>query len=124
MATLIELIVSSVIVSSVVRGQAISGQHEPIIGSEDDVAEVCYSVKNAADGGDGSREKEESEDGSREKEESEDEKVQRQLQMWVQQSKETTGLNKVYRFKEKLEEWVGCCPICKADEGRVEKEHS
>ena len=90
MATLIELIVSSI-----VRGQVISGQHEPITGSEDDVAEVCYSVNNAADGRDGSREQEESEHGSREKEDSKDEKVQEQLQMWVQQSKKTTGLNKV-----------------------------
>ena len=119
MATLIELIVSSI-----VRGQVISGQHEPITGSEDNVAEVCYSVNNAADGRDGSREQEESEHGSREKEDSKDEKVQEQLQMWVQQLKKTTRLNKVYRFEEKLKEWVGCCPICKADEGRVEKEHS
>jgi hypothetical protein len=55
--------------SLVVRGQAILGQHEPIIGSKDDVAEVCYSVKNVADG----------RDSSREKEESKDKKVQRQL---------------------------------------------
>jgi superfamily II DNA helicase RecQ len=114
MATLIELIVSSI-----VGGQAILGQHEPIIGSEDEVAEAGYGVNNAADGGDGSREEEEEEE-----EESEGEKVLKQLQMWVQQSKKTTGINKVYRFEEKLEEWVGCCPICKADEGRVEKEHS
>ena len=109
MATLIELIISSI-----GREQAILGQHESIIGSEDDVAEACYGVNSAADGG----------DSSREEEESEDEKVQKQLQMRVQQSKKITGIKKVYKFQEKLKEWVGCCPIYKADEGRVEKEHS
>jgi hypothetical protein len=56
------VIVSLVIVSLVIRGQAILGQHEPIIGSKDNVAEAYYSVKNVADSGDSSREKEESED--------------------------------------------------------------
>ena len=85
-------------------------------GSEDDVVEAGYSVNSAADSRDGSEEEQEGE--------SEDEKVRKQLQMWVQQSKKTTGINKVYRFEEKLKAWIGCCPICKADEGRVEKEHS
>ena len=68
MATLIELIISSI-----GREQAILGQHESIIGSEDDVAEACYGVNSAADSG----------DSSREEEESEDKKVQKQLQMQV-----------------------------------------
>ncbi|KAH0352647.1 hypothetical protein KCU83_g3356, partial [Aureobasidium melanogenum] len=72
MATLIELVVSSI-----ARGQAISRQEEPITDSEDEVVEVGYSVSNAADG--------EGEDGSREgeekEEESEDERVQKELQV-------------------------------------------
>ena len=111
MATLTELITSSI-----GREQTISGQHAPMTGSEDDVVEAGYSVNSVADSRDGSKEEQEGE--------SEDEKVRKQLQMWVQQSKKTTGINKVYRFEEKLKAWIGCCPICKADEGRVEKEHS
>ena len=54
---------------------------------------------------------------------SEDGRVQERLRTRVLESKQTSGLEKVHRFEEKLEKWIGCCPICKAGEKKEEREH-
>ena len=132
MATLIELIISSTATRREVREQGTL-----IVGTEENRFEGSVEDNNDDDGGDdidnssssssgSSGEEQEDEDNTigDDKDKDTEQQVQERLQMQVQRSKKTTGLQKVYRFKEKLQGWVRCCTVCKASNGVIDKEHS
>jgi hypothetical protein len=124
MATLIEIIISST------TGGPLRQQDTGILDAE----EICYATDSSAEHSGREEEEEEEEDGQEEDgeedknddrsaEDSEENMVREGLQKRVLESKRTAGIEKVRRFRQKLERWIGCCPICKAGEKKEEREH-